>query len=102
VTGLEHLQEGQRSLAGLGDRCLGKTSSDLVSAIDPVVIGLGVEVVVASPLRGKNNVRLKQGHNTSVSYLELVGPGLVAHPVADEVDIAGVDEHANVVLQHGG
>jgi hypothetical protein len=80
VTCLEHLQEGEGALAFLSMGSLGQASR--LAVIDPVMISLGIEVLLAGPG-------------------QLVSPCLVAHPVADEVDITGVDQHTNTALQHG-
>ena len=49
----------------------------------PVVVRGGVEGVVVGPRQGQ-------------------GPGLIAHPVADEVGIPGIDQDADLVGEHWG
>jgi hypothetical protein len=88
VAGLVHLQEGQAAFAGAGlgsarhaasNRGVGRGG---VGGVVPGVVGLGVVAVVAGPA-------------------ELLGPGLVSDPVADEIHVTSVDHHTNATLQHG-
>ena len=88
VAGLVHLQEGQTTFTGgsLGrarqTAHLGRGGGILRVRVDPVLVCGGGELLVAAPGQG-------------------LGPGLVADPVADEVHITGVDQHAHATLQHG-
>lgn len=80
MSSLVHLEEGQAAGALGGGSSSGDTSLDVLGTIYPSLIGLGVEGALSRPVK-------------------LLGPGLVAHPVADEVDVTSVDEDTDVVLK---
>mmetsp|Transcript_9576 Transcript_9576/g.15903 ORF Transcript_9576/g.15903 Transcript_9576/m.15903 type:complete len:264 (+) Transcript_9576:441-1232(+) len=84
---LEHLQEGETAAALFGRRSTYFATLHLLCFRDVVfVIPAGIRFVIEALLARPGKVH---------------SPGLVADPVADEVDIPGVDEHSNAPLQHG-
>jgi len=77
-----YLHERKTSVASGGVGLTDLASNGLVRSVLPVVVLGGVEVSLSRPV-------------------ERLRPRLVAHPVANEIHIAGVDQYADAVLQHG-